>query len=280
MRNIFIALFLIPQVVFAIYGQDDRIDLHQVKSPMLKKLAQAVAYQVDKNELRGWTFNRYWKFRQRPLNQRLVCSSERFAEHSAIRAGCTGVLVGEDLLLTAGNCITEHYCWNDLYYWAFNYSFTESGTVLDKLHKNNFYKCDKVVKRYFSPSQGISFALLKLKKKVRGIEPVKISSKDIDSSTKLVAMGHPKGIPLKIATNVSVLDQDENLFITNSDIGGSNKGVPLFDESTGELMGMSIYGTPNFYDFGKGCKENPVFKDNEGQELFIKSKTIKAMLSE
>jgi len=93
-------------------------------------------------------------------------------------------------------------------------------------------------------------------------------------------MGHPKGIPLKIATNVSVLDQDENLFITNSDIGGSNKGVPLFDESTGELMGMSIYGTPNFYDFGKGCKENPVFKDNEGQELFIKSKTIKAMLSE
>ncbi len=279
MKNIFISLFLIPQVVFAIYGEDNRMDLHQVKNPLLKKAAQAVAYQVDKNELRGWTFNRYWKFRQRPLLERNVCETERFAEQSSIRAGCSGVLVGEDLLLTAGNCITEHYCWNDLYYWAFNYSFDSKSSTLDKLHRTNFYKCDKVVKRYFSPDQGISFALLKLKKKVKGIEPVKMSSRDIDPSMKLVAMGHPKGIPLKIAGDVRVLDQDENLFITNSDIGGSNKGVPLFDESTGELMAISIYGTANFYDFGKGCKENPTFEDNEGQELFIKSKTIKSYLN-
>ena len=121
MKKLIISLFLVPQIVFAIYGVDDRKDLFEVKDSAIKELAKSVAYQVDKNELKGWTFNRLWTLRTSTLENRRVCSDQRYAKQGAIRAECSGVLVGEDLLLTAGNCITEHYCYNDLYYWVFNY---------------------------------------------------------------------------------------------------------------------------------------------------------------
>lgn len=266
---------------FAIYGEDNRAEFSQIKDSKIKKTAQAVAYQLYKDELRGWTFQRYWRIVTRQFKEYGVCPNEKFADQPTMRKGCTGVLVGKKHLLTAGNCTTEHYCWNGLFYWMFNYHLNGDASEFNvKRHKKNFYQCEKIISRVFDPSAGVSYTLMELDDEVEGIEPVKVSFKDsIDEDQELISMGHVDGLTLKIADQVYVSEQDQNFFLSNSDIMGSSKGSALFNIKTMELEGIQIYGNPNYVDNGN-CKESYKIDSDKGEELSIKPNYIRNLLEE
>ncbi len=162
------------------YGEDSRADFYELSSSKEKELARAVSYQLDKHELRGWTFQRYWKIVSRPFYERNAhaCEGERFRAQPVIRTGCSAVLIAPKLLLTAGNCTRQHYCSNDLYYWMFNHHLEDKNLFPEKRHKDNFYKCERVVKDAYDPRSGMSFSLLELEKPVKNISPVKIAEHD------------------------------------------------------------------------------------------------------
>ena len=79
MRNILLLLIVIPVSAFAIYGEDDRRDLYEIEDQRVINTAKAVAYQVDKNELKGWTFSRLWTLRTSRLENRKVCSDQKLS---------------------------------------------------------------------------------------------------------------------------------------------------------------------------------------------------------
>ncbi len=257
---------------YAVYETDNRLDYYQVQDEKIKELSKAVAYQIYFDELKGWTFNKYWQILTTPLSAGGVCGNEPFAKQHIMRNDCSGILIGPKKLLIPGNCITEHYCSNGLFYFMFNYHNEDSGVLDNMRHKDNFYKCEKVVKRIYDPNTAISYAVLELNKEVKGIKPVKLASQNlIDPKDELIAIGHPSGLPLKIADDAFTTDQNETHFLVSSDIGGSSKGTGIFNARTHELVGMLIYGTKNYeYSAEDNCKRAPILPFDQTQELAIK----------
>lgn len=271
-------LFLVSFSAFSYYGDDSRKDFYELSSLKEKELARAVAFRLDKHELRGWTFQRYWKIVSRPFTERRSCKEERFSSQQTIRRGCSAVLVSPKHLLTAGNCTRQHYCYNDLFYWMFNHHIEKKGEFPEKRHKKNFFKCEKVVKDAYDPEAGVSFSLLELEEEVKDIAPVRIAEHNfIPEEDELITMGHTRGLPLKISGGARALDQNENFFLINSDIHASTRGAAIFNKRTFELEGILVHGLPNYQDNG-GCLESLVLDDSYGQEVAIKAKYIKRFL--
>ena len=121
---------------------------------------------------------------------------------------------------------------------------------------------------------------MKLKKEVKDREPVKLSSKKRLDDQELITLGHVRGSTLKYSDGAKTYDQDDKFFLTNSDISGESEGSGVFNKSTGELEGMMIYGTKNYFINDNDCRELNVFKDHEAQELVIKSIYLKKLLKD
>lgn len=266
--------------LMAIYGEDNRIEYYQTGNPKLQKLADAVAYQVERHrELKGWKFFKKWNLIMKPLHEKRICHDQKFSDQKALRTNCTGVLVGPKTLLTAGNCITEHYCWNDLYYWVFNYNLKSSDGFNHMHPRKDFYTCKKIIKRVYDPQNAKSYTLLELKKEVKGVTPVKLSdNSNLGIDDELITMGHVRGLPLKIAADTQVMDQNEELFILNSDISGESLGAPIFNAKTYELEGMMIYGSVNYDYQGSSCQIASQYQHKDAKELAIKTGFLKDLI--
>lgn len=271
MKKILCLLALIlTSPTYALYDEDNRVDFYKIQDEKLKDTARAMAFQIYKDELKGWTFNRYWEIVAAPLTNSGVCRQERFSDHPKMRNDCSGVLIGAKQLLLPGNCITPHYCKNDLFYWMFNYHLDSSGPFSMDRKREHFYKCEKVLKQVYNPNTAISYAVIELNKEVTGISPVKLSQEiTISPETELIAIGHPAGMPLKAAGDAYVTDQTDAHFLVSSDIAGKSKGTAIFNAKTYELEGMLINGRAHF-EMKDGCKRSPIFPFSEARELAIK----------
>lgn len=260
---------------FAVYDNDDRLDPYKVTDSKLIELSQAIAHQIYKDELRGWTFQRYWQVVTRPLESRGVCANERFSDQPTMRDKCTGILIGAKTLLTAGNCTTAHYCRNDLFYWMFDYKMEPQGFD-NKRHRKNFYKCERIIKRVFDPSTAISYTVLELEKEIEGIKPIKLAKRgEITRNSEMIVMGHPEGMPLKIAADARVHDQNKEHFLLSSDIHGANVGAAVINAKTYELEGILISGRSNYEVSNSGCERSLTYPAIEAKELTLKASQIK-----
>src|SRR5690606_15211459 len=176
----FLILSLIYSInTFAFYGVDNRMEYFEIKEEKLKKVAKAMAFQTYRDDSTGWDFNRFWTLKSSPLSKFGVCASEAYSDQPSFsRATCASVLIASNLLLTAGNCLTEHYCNNGLFYWMFNYAKEENTLFSLKRPRKDFYECKRIVKRVYDPVNTLSYSIIELKKDVKGVEPIKISQSD------------------------------------------------------------------------------------------------------
>jgi V8-like Glu-specific endopeptidase len=276
-----ITLLLINSIsAFAIYGKDSIQEQYEVTNPIHKKVMQATAYELYKDELKGWTFSKYWSLVRRQVRELGLCTDEKYIDQSRFRNKCSGVLIKDDLIVTAGNCTTAHYCSNDLFYWVFDYGLKSKDDNLVKIRGKKFYKCDEVLKRVYDPDASMSYTLIRLKKKVLDREPVKLSSKIDLAGVELVTAGHPKGMPLKLSSGQKVYDQNDEAFLTNSDLTGENVGAGVFNSQTSELEGILVYGTEFFQQNSAGCVQTPNMLDESAGEVAIKASYLREKFKE
>ena len=269
MKKLIILMALIVTSSYAYYGKDGRIEYFQIKNQQLKIIADATAYQVERHyELRGWTFNRLWTIVTTPYRNQKICPSEVFTEQPSMRKNCTGILVAEDKLLTAGNCLTEHYCKNDLYYWMFDYNLKDQATFSVKRPRKNFYKCKEVIRRIYDPSTERSFALIRLNKKVKGRTPVRINfNSSLLKGDSVFVVGHMRGLPLKLDHSSSIIETNNNDYFVNSDLpGGYSKGAGVYDANTYKLEGIIVHGKKGYIASDNGCLEEEIQEDEMGAE--------------
>jgi hypothetical protein len=87
-----------------IYGADDRRDVYDVDDPLLRRLATDSTVALIYTPRLEFGDDQTIRWQGRSLQAALhLCPDERFGEQPVVPF-CSGVLVDEDLVLTAGHC--------------------------------------------------------------------------------------------------------------------------------------------------------------------------------
>jgi V8-like Glu-specific endopeptidase len=245
-KTIFAALCLLTvnsqAVMKVIYGEDNRIEARNHPNAQLRDMAKSVAGRVSEYGL--YDIGDEFGFSKRTLRDRMnVCSEERFANQYSV-SDCTGFLVGKDILVTAGHCMQSEYdC--SAYKWVFDYEDTS-----ESFNKNNVYGCKEIVDqaaKYNILGYANDFAVVKLDREVKGRTPLKFRTKGkIKKSSKIAVIGHPSGLPVKIADDARVKNTFGLTFKADLDTYGGNSGSPVINLKSMEVEGILIQGKEDY----------------------------------
>ena len=223
-----------------IYGDDDRLDLYQVKDQALKKLADGTVALMKKSNL-----SRNGNGFDLPVNTFKqsygLCDSERFGEQPTA-AFCSGFLVDDETIVTAGHCIDSSDC-NDTVF-VFNYGIQVSGVMPYQAREEDVYSCKKVI---HSQASSADYAVIKLDRKVLNHTPVMLRRQGVPAAgVDLTVIGHPVGLPTKVAGGAQVRSVNADYMIASLDTYGGNSGSAVFNSKTLEVEGILVRGE---YDF-------------------------------
>lgn len=259
-----------------VYGSDNRKDISRVINPKIKEISKSIAGRVDNfsfDESNGKISFANTDTLSSPWTRNL-CSDEKFAKQKILPT-CTGFLVGEDLLATAGHCILDRKSNSAMsgknigacpsHSWLFDYKANRRGSVKTKnITKRNIYKCSEVIEAKLNDLE--DYALIRLDRKVSGRKPLKLkSSGKTRGGTKIYVIGHPSGLPMKYANGAKVFDVHNSYFSTNLDTFGGNSGSPVFNAKTNEVEGILVRGDIDYYQTfhnGQMCSRVNVCSNN------------------
>jgi hypothetical protein len=182
-----------------------------------------------------------------------LCADEPFFEEPS-GAFCSGALVGEDLLITAGHCVKSASNCADTKF-VFNYSITKEGLFPTSAAAADVVGCKEIVDRK-QEGTGADYALIRLDRKITNHKPLKINRElDLKPGDKVGVIGHPSGLPVKIAfgdSEVRTTDQP-GFFVANLDTYGGNSGSAVFNTKTGLIEGILVRGENDFV-YSNGCR--------------------------
>lgn len=232
-----------------VYGNDDRQDVYQVNNQALLRMSEATCALVAPRNIERQPDGRYTLSGRDLRTARDLCASEPFGSQPT-SAFCTGFLVSHDVVATAGHCVPATGC--DATAFVFGYKMLNSSTPKMVLEDEDVYFCSEVVGHRMSG--GVDYALVRLDRSVSGREPVEVRrSGKVPDRAALVMIGHPSGLPQKIAGGARVRDNSPGShFVANTDSYGGNSGSPVFNEATHEVEGILVRGVTDYVQDG-GC---------------------------
>ena len=85
---------------------------------------------------------------------------------------------------------------------------------------------------------------------------------EVELDTPLVVIGHPSGLPTKIADGMVRNNESEYYFVTNLDTFGGNSGSAVFNTDTGVVEGILVREQDYVWD-SRGCRVPKVCDENE-----------------
>jgi V8-like Glu-specific endopeptidase len=200
--------------------------------------------------------NETYEIELSPLSKKNVCPEQKFTDQGTA-AICSGFLVAPDVLVTAGHCVTSESSCRD-YYWVFDYALTSAGdNQYSTASKENVYRCKKIYAQELDNTTMMDFGIVLLDRPVEGRNPLKISKEiRISDRTPIVVIGHPTGLPTKIAGGARVRDNSNQFFFSaNLDTFGGNSGSAVFNEKTGDVVGILVRGESDYVnDDSRECQ--------------------------
>ena len=238
-----------------IYGADDRLDIYQVTDAKLLKLADStvglfqdsdVYVSGDKAKLGTQSY----------ANGYDLCKEEPFYEQ-VTGAFCSGSLVAPDIIMTAGHCVKSAEACQETKF-VFGFAVKTKGVMPETVPASDVYSCSSIIGRE-QVGTGADWALIRLDRKVTGHTPLKYNTKDtIKNGDSLVVIGHPAGLPTKIAGGSTVRDAStKGYFVANLDTYGGNSGSAVFNAKTGVIEGILVRGE-NDYVYKDNCRVSNV----------------------
>jgi V8-like Glu-specific endopeptidase len=225
-----------------IWGKDKRQDFYEIEDDRIKKNTGCIAAILFKDSLieSGKEFS---MVKVKNYGKTFNLSEYESYHDQYVVSGrvCTGFLVEEDIVVTAGHCANNSYV-TDLYF-VFGFRMQDPTTPVLQIPKNNIYKGVKIVHTAYDRKRiGSDWSFVQLDRKVEGQTRAVLSKKDIFSGQPVYVIGHPMGLPLKYAPGANVRDVSDDSFGANLDIYMGNDGSPVISSDTHEVIGMVVRG--------------------------------------
>ncbi len=255
-------LLLIGALRANVYLPDDRIPYHQITDPAVRSLAETSVAFVRRTNIRALPDGRY-ELVGRTLTQIFrMCPDAVFADEP-LMVNCSGALVKDDLVLTAGHCITplsfpSGNPFTD-FVAVFGYRQPLPGVTTTILPAEDVHELAGLAFHAFSGgSEGLDLALVRLKRpSTRPIAAVR-RTRELPVGTPLFILGYPLGVPLKYVdgSGITSYNHDDRAFRHELDTFSVNSGSPVFNTETGEIVGVHVRGTGgNTHTYGRSCSE-------------------------
>lgn len=236
-----------------IYGEDNRKDVFESRDSVLVELSRSTAAMIGTQNLKAARGGEI-EISAGTLESRGICQKERFSQQISA-ADCSGFLVAPNVLVTAGHCIkTQYDCSNNK--WVFDYKVDHSEQGSINVPSSSVYSCKKIIARSLDQTTKDDWAVIELNREVKDRKPLTFRrTGKIRKGTSIAVIGHPTGLPTKIADGAKVRSHAAKFFVANLDTYGGNSGSAVFNLKTGEVEGILVRGENDYvYDHNLGCQ--------------------------
>ena len=242
-----------------IYGTDDRIEESEASAEW-KNFGQADVMLVDRSSL-TLSGNEY-TFNIAAYGQSGWCSTALMFQDQATLGWCSGTLIGDKYVSTAGHCINVNSCSGV----SFIFGATNTQVATGRFPSDHVYHCSEVVAQVNSNSgagRSLDMAVVKLDQVVPNTVatpvPVRLMTR-ANLGERLLMVGHPYGLPKKYADGaivnyVNALDGEYYDFHAPLDAFGGNSGSGVWSLDANEMVGILIEGATDYVTTAQGCKD-------------------------
>lgn len=256
-----------------VYGDDDRFEVFNHPSDDLRSVArESIVALIPASRINREPSGYYSLLAFSLKDERGLCEDEPFG-NQPVAASCSGVLIAEDLVLTAGHCISpQRPC--ETFRYVFNYHL-DAPNQLASIRDEDVYACERVALEGDAPANDLTpdFAVIELDRPVTGGHlPVTIRpALPFTDGDPMAMIGFGSGLPAKIDSGATVADARANrgdFFVVNLDAFEGHSGSATFD-SESRLAGILIGGrVPDYVTSAdEGCARANVFEEIEAGEV-------------
>lgn len=238
-----------------IYGDDDRHEVFELPSRGLQQLARSTAVFFRKKDMRFSKSGAHVPYKSFGEDENL-CHTERFYDQP-VPGKCTGFLIGHDTILTAGHCIDADSCAD--FAIVFDFQMINSWQARTRFDHDQIYQCRRILQR--EEDEIIDYALVQLDRSVTGRLPIPLPPATETTGKPRVesifAISHLHGLPAKVSLAGSVRQSHSDYFEVNLDVAAGSSGAPVFDQRSGQLIGLIVGGEDDFEDEQQATAKKP-----------------------
>lgn len=264
------AAALEPKVV---YGRDDRLEAFKLTGQRAANADATMALvTIDSIVNNGNGTSRLVSPKLKTAYN--LCPGQRFLAQPTA-AACSGVLVGPNRVVTAGHCISQADLARTRF--VFGYRMVDATQPRTTIPNREIYRGAQIVARRLQSTQ--DFAVVRLDRNVTGRVPAPVqAASGIPLNTPLYVLGHPSGLPTKVAGNARVLGNGSPFYFSaNLDTFGGNSGSPVFNASTNRVVGILVRGAPDYKQQGR-CNVVNIRPDTVGEEEVTRISLVRPYL--
>jgi hypothetical protein len=216
-----------------IYGADDRRDVYAHPEARLRERAQRSTVALMKASALNTSNPSNVTFNAPTLGvDKRLCTTEPFRDDPT-PAFCSGTLVDDDLVLTAGNCFTTGVTCADTRF-VFKF-YRTSPTTMETITTEDIFSCQSII------TQASGHAMVRLDRSATPRftpAPMNIASKPVALNQRVAMIGASAGTPLKIDSEGYVSSTSSYDFMASTDaMGKAAAGSGVY-----ELNGFTLVG--------------------------------------
>ncbi len=232
-----------------VYDVDDRTDVFAHGNATYRELAERSIVALIRSSRIDDANPNDVRLDQETLGEKEdLCMGERFRDQPAV-ASCSGTLIDNDLVLTAGHCVnTVAKC--EARRFVFDYFYSADG-VAETITTADVFSCRRRV--VYLDDNDVDYAVVQLDRPVQSSRaPVSIRAPDeiMLDGTPLLVVGFPNGLPAKIDDGGEVLRSHRvDRFEASLDTFDSNSGSGVFDHG-GTMVGVLNSGKRDYVTDG------------------------------